>query len=108
MGFSLQGEYLLGQAEAQSNSRILRAHGFYAQAGYMIIPKKLEAAIRYSYLDPNRDVANDNTIETIGAVSYYFDKHNLKLQGDVGNIHKQTSTGPTDDMQYRVQVQLIF
>ncbi len=108
MGLSLQGEYLLGQAEAQSNHRILRAQGFYAQAGYMIIPKKLEAAIRYSYLDPNRDVANDHIIETIGAVSYYFDKHNLKLQGDVGNIHTQTSTGPTDDMQYRVQVQLIF
>jgi len=108
MGLSLQGEYLLGQAESQSSNKLLRAQGFYAQAGYMIIPKKLEAAFRYSYLDPNRDVKNDHVIETIGAVSYYFDKNNLKLQGDVGNIHTQTSTKPTDDMQYRVQVQLIF
>jgi len=108
MGFSLQGEYLLGQAEAHSNKHLLRAQGFYVQTGYMIIPHKLEAAIRYSYFDPDRDVTNDHLLETIGAVSYYFDKHNLKLQGDVGNIHTQTSTGPTDDMQYRLQVQLIF
>lgn len=47
-------------------------------------------------------------IEQIGAISYYFNKHNLKLQGDVANIHTQTSTKPTDDMQYRVQLQLIF
>jgi phosphate-selective porin OprO/OprP len=108
MGLSLQGEYLLGQAENQRTGRLLRAQGFYAQTGYMIIPKTLEAAFRYSYLDPNRDVAHDLITEQIGAVSYYFNKHNLKLQADVGNIHTQTSTKPTDDMQYRVQAQIIF
>ncbi len=113
-GISVQGEYLLGQAENHSNGKLLRAHGFYTQAGYTIIPGKLEAAIRYSYLDPNRDVTNDHQIETIGAVSYYFDKHNLKVQTDVGNIHtqgNQTVAGqkiPTDDMQYRVQAQITF
>lgn len=110
MGLSLQGEYLLGMAESQrtATKNLLLARGFYAQAGYMIIPKTLEAAIRYSYLDPNGSVTNDHVTEQIGAVSYYFDKHNLKLQGDIANIHTQTSTKPTDDMQYRVQVQLIF
>jgi phosphate-selective porin OprO and OprP len=108
MGFSLQGEYLLAQAEANSSKHLLRAQGFYVQTGYMIIPHKLEAAFRYSYFDPDRDMINDHLIETVGAVSYYFDKHNLKLQGDIGNIHSQTSTKPTDDMQYRLQVQLIF
>ena len=114
MGFSLQGEYLLGQADAHSTGHLLRAQGFYAQTGYMIIPKTLEVAYRYSYLDPDRDMANDHIIENIGAVSYYFNKHNLKLQADVGNIHtqgNQTVAGvkqPTDDMQYRVQAQIIF
>ena len=109
MGLSLQGEYLLGQAEAQSNGHLLRAQGFYAQAGYCIIPKTLEAAIRYSYLDPNRDAANDLQIDTHGALSYYFNKHNLKLQGDVTNSHKQQSaTVRTDDMIYRLQAQVIF
>jgi phosphate-selective porin OprO and OprP len=114
MGVSLQGEYLLGEAEAQVKGDKKRAHGFYAQTGYMIIPKTLEVAFRYSYLDKNRDARNDLITEQIGAVSYYFNKHNLKIQGDVGNIHiqgNQTVGGvkvPTDDMQYRLQAQIIF
>lgn len=114
MGLSFQSEYLLGQAEAQSNGNLLRAQGFYVQAGYMIIPKTLEVAYRYSYFDPDRDLANDHVIENIGAVSYYFNKHNLKLQGDIGNTHtqgNQTVGGvkvPTDDLAFRLQAQIIF
>ncbi len=108
MGISLQGEYLLAQAENQRSGRLLRAQGFYAQAGYMLLPKTLEVAFRYSYLDPNRDVSNDIMTEQIGAVSYYFNKHNLKLQADIGNIHDQAKRAMTDAMQYRVQAQIIF
>ncbi len=48
--------------------------------------------------------------EQIGAVSYYFSKHALKLQADVGNIHTQKGSfaASQDDMQYRAQVQIIF
>jgi phosphate-selective porin OprO/OprP len=53
-------------------------------------------------------VANDLQVETIGALSWYFDKHNLKVQADVGSIHTQTATGPTDEKQYRVQAQITF
>lgn len=114
-GLAVQSEYLLGQAENKTTDKLLRAHGFYAQAAYMILPK-LEAAVRYSYYDPNRDVSDNLQTEVIGAVSYYFNKHNLKLTADVGNIHtqgKQTDpvTGlkkPTDDMQFRLQAQIIF
>ena len=69
---------------------------------------------RYSYFDPDRDVSNNTVTEQIGAISYYFSKHNLKLQADVGNTHtqgNQTIAGvkqPTDDMAYRVQAQIIF
>ncbi|MBT0663095.1 porin [Geobacter pelophilus] len=106
MGFSAQGEYFVGQADGQTSNNTLRAHGFYAQAGYFIIPKQLEVATRYSYVDPNRDSANDLRTETSGAISYYFNKHNLKLQADVTNIHKQPAR--SDDMQYRVQAQIVF
>jgi phosphate-selective porin OprO/OprP len=114
MGLSLMGEYMFAQAENQRSDALLRAHGFYAQAGYMIIPKTLEVAFRYSYLDPNRDVSGNLITEQIGAVSYYFSKHNLKIQADAGNIHTQGNqtvggvSRPTDDMQYRVQAQIIF
>jgi phosphate-selective porin OprO/OprP len=115
MGVSLQGEYMFAQAENQHGGKLLRAQGFYAQAGYMIIPKTLEVAFRYSYLDPNRDKINDAITEQIGSVSYYLDKHNVKLQADIGNLHdqsgkavSQTGNDPYNDMVYRVQAQLIF
>jgi phosphate-selective porin OprO/OprP len=106
MGFSAQGEYFMGQAEGQDSAKKLRARGFYTQAGYFIIPKHLELAARYSYVDPNRDTSQDLQSEIQGAVSYYFSKHNLKLQADVTNIHKQPNR--SDDLQYRVQAQIIF
>lgn len=106
-GFSAQGEYLSGQADGKTSNKMLRAEGFYAQAGYCIIPKTLEAAVRYSYVDPNRDKVNDLTTDIQGAISYYFDKHNLKLQGDVTDTHDQ-SKGRVDNMIYRLQAQIIF
>lgn len=106
-GFSAQGEYLIGQADGKTSGKILRAQGLYAQAGYCIIPKTLEVALRYSYVDPNRDKSNDLTSDIQGAISYYFNLHNLKLQGDVTNTHDQ-SKGSTDDMTYRVQAQVVF
>lgn len=108
LGASFQGEYFWAQADGKSSGKTQRGHGFYAQTGYFVIPKHLELAARYSYVDRDRDVANDNRTETSGAVSYYFSKHNLKLQGDITNIHKQSSSKPTDDMQYRLQAQIIF
>jgi len=111
MGFSAQGEYFWAQGDGDSVTNTKqRAHGFYAQAGYFIIPKHLEAAVRYSYVDPDRSVTNNIQTETQGAVSYYFNKHNLKLQADVTNIHAQHTlpNAPTDDMQFRLQAQMIF
>ena len=106
-GASVLTEYLLGQADGQSSGKALRAHGFYVQAGYFIIPKTLEAAFRYGFVDPNRDKANDLVRETAGAVSYYFNKHDLKLQGDITNIHDQ-GKGRSDDLTFRLQAQVTF
>jgi len=107
-GLFVSGEYLLGEAEGATSGKLLRAQGFYAQAGYFIIPKTLEAAFRYSYLDSDRDKSNDLQVDTQGAVSYYFDGHNLKLQSDITNSHIQHAAGPTDDLQLRLQATIVF
>jgi len=107
MGAFAQAEYFWGQADGQISNSTVRAQGYYVQAGYCIIPTKLEAAVRYSYLDPDRDFSNDLQTEVIGALSYYFNNHNLKLQADVGNIHKQGAPN-TDDMQFRMQATVTF
>lgn len=106
-GFSSQAEYLAGEADGNTSNQKLRAEGFYAQAGYCLIPKTLEAAVRYSYVDPNRSAANDLRTDIQGAISYYFNAHNLKLQGDITDTHDQ-SKGAADDMIYRLQAQVIF
>jgi len=116
-GLYVQSEYYIAQADGQSSHNTLRAQGVYAQAGYFIVPKYVEIAGRYSYVDPNRDVSNDHWVEAQGAVSWYINKHNLKIQADYTNIHKQkliasTNPGPTanptDDAQFRLQAQILF
>lgn len=113
-GLSMTGEYFIGQADGNTTGNTVRAQGFYAQLGYFVVPRCLELAARYSYLDPNRDVANDLWVETTGAVSWYINDHNLKLQADYTNVHKQKAltfnNGPnaTDDQQVRIQAQLLF
>lgn len=113
-GFSAQTEYFFGQADGQTTNHTLRAQGFYAQAGYFVIPKVLEVAGRYAYLDPDRDVTKDHWVESTGAVSWYIRKHYLKIQADYTNIHKQAALafngGPnaTDDNRVRLQAQIIF
>lgn len=107
-GASFQAEYFLAKADGKNSDKTLRGHGFYAQAGYFLIPRHLELAARYSWLDPNRDATVSHQItEVQGAVSYYFNQHNLKIQGDVTDNHDQTRNR-ADDMTYRLQAQLLF
>lgn len=108
-GFSATGEYFGAKAEGQGRGRTVHARGFYGHAGYFLLPKRLEVAARYSSVDPNRDKSQDQRIEVTGAVSYYFQGHNLKLQGDYTNIQTQIAgKQATDDKQMRVQAQLAF
>ncbi|KAB0665790.1 porin [Oryzomonas japonica] len=113
-GFSATGEYFFAEADGQTTSHKLRGQGFYAQAGYFVIPKKVELAYRYSYIDPNRDAVNDLWVENAGAVSWYVNNQNLKVQADYTNVHKQAAIASTsgknatDDQQVRFQVQMLF
>lgn len=113
-GFSAQGEYFFARASGQASGNVAKAEGFYLQTGYFVIPRHLELAARYSYLDPNRDLGHDLWTEATGCVSWYVSGHNLKVQSDYTRIHRQQAIAstagshPTDDNQVRIQAQLIF
>ena len=113
-GFYAQGEYFFGQADGKTTHNTLRSQGFYAQAGYFLIPKVLEVAARYAYLNPDRDVTNDHWVESTGAISWYIHNHFLKIQTDFTDVHKQSAIafngGPkaTDDERVRLQAQIMF
>jgi phosphate-selective porin OprO/OprP len=113
-GLYIQGEYFFGQADGKTTHNTLRSQGFYAQAGYFVLPKVLELAARYAYLNPDRDVTNDHWVESTGAVSWYIHNHFLKIQADFTDIHKQAAIsfngGPkaTNDDRVRLQAQIMF
>jgi len=123
-GFSGAAEYFFAAIDSNrvetaapfgADPGSFNAKGWYAQAGYFILPKRFEAAFRWSELDPNDDVEHVDQREIRGGLNYYFWGHNLKLQGDVASLRtegqRERRTGfisPRTNMEYRLQVQYIF
>ena len=65
---SLKGEYIYGIDGTASKQ------GWYAQAGYFVIPKKLQAVFKFDTYDPSTDTENNETnVYTLG-VNWYFNK----------------------------------
>jgi len=86
----------------------ITSDGFYTQAGYFILPKKLEVGARYSLLDPNQDVRDDIQKEYSAGINYYFRGHRSKIQTDVARYVTDTNDGNNNENRFRLQYQLIF
>ena len=108
-GFSWHNEYFVMTEDPESDGDTVDSDGFFTQAGYFVIPKKLEVAARYSLLDPDNDVSDDFGREYALGVNYYFRAHRSKIQADFG--HYVTEEGEEQDKQenrVRVQYQIVF
>ena len=89
----MQTEYL--QSEFEPGNSIpfssVTANGYYIQGLYYIIPKKLQAQLKFESFDPNTKVdGNTSDLWTIG-LAYYIKGDDLKLVvnyliGDPDNI----------------------
>jgi len=88
------------------------AWGFFFQSGVRVT-RGLELAVRYGEVRPldssNKKVVRDREIG--GGVSYYFHKHDVKLQADY--FHLLTDVDPEgtrtlDRNRVRLQAQLYF
>lgn len=130
MGLYLQGEYFMGTATAKhltnaaagafgaaGAKRKLESSGFYAQAGYMVLPQKLEVVARYGSYDPNTSSAakHDEKTEIAGGLNYYFAKHGFKIQLEVASLGSEApKAGSTtdfekrNDLRTRLQTQVLF
>jgi phosphate-selective porin OprO/OprP len=107
-GLAMQGEYFQGRAEGDTSGVKVYAYGWYAQAGYFILPKKLDLAARYSFVDYNRSLSNDGVSVINTAATWYFRANNLKLVVDYSRTHRQrASLAPANDQAILVQVQLM-
>ena len=115
-GLFLQSEYFWAEGVGQSTNATVISKGFYAQAGYMIIPKTVELAVRYAWMDYNQNKADSLKSEVQGAISWYVNGHNLKVQADITKSLVQnyvdsraTTHGVSmEDTIFRAQAQLLF
>jgi hypothetical protein len=101
-GFSLQGEWYWknidrhgkGAPCMQTNAAgtvcttfapglLGNATGWYVQTGYFLIPRKLQAAARYAYWDPDTNASGDLIKQVDFALSYYISgtyDHQIQIQ----------------------------
>ncbi len=135
-GFSLLGEAFLRNlrepAGVSTRSNRSNAIGYMVQGGYFLIPKRLEMAARYAWLDRefNKDksttailVGGGTNRRTLGSdeeitlgLNYYFNGHKNKLQADVtrldqGFLRTSSTSRVNDDKEtwrFRLQYQLAF
>jgi phosphate-selective porin len=84
-GFSLKSEYIHAEDDLVSRA------GWYVQAGWLALPGKLQALLRYDSLDLNRVVPDDGTnVITLGL--NWFLKGRTKLQVNY-EIHRLEAGG---------------
>ncbi len=112
LNFSFEGGYYYRTIDPRVSTPFGRQNGwgYFAQAGYFIIPKHFEVAGRYSYLNPDNPVrrGNNNQYELTGGVSYYFEGHPLKIQANYSYIKTQATPSDLKDHIVRSQVTLMF
>src|SRR6266852_1106317 len=114
--FDLIGEYLAedvdgrtvaGHAPGFANSD---PSGWYVQGSYFIIPKKLQAVVKWESLEPDQ-VADDNIRSITAGLNYYILGDSIKLMAnyvhtwsDFRAAHPQFGEDEFDEFIARVQV----
>lgn len=84
-GFGANAEYYVSRESPDINDNVT-TQGGYAQAGYFVLPKQLELALRWGLVDCDEgkgygDCSGmDNVNQATAGINYYFWKHNLKAQ----------------------------
>ena len=109
-GFTWDSEYYVRSKDPESDDGgdTVNSHGFYTQAGYFVLPKKLELATRYSLLDPNKDLPEDFQREYALGINYYFRGHRSKVQTDFGHFVTDGEERERNENRFKIQYQIIF
>jgi hypothetical protein len=107
-GFSANGMYSFARRTPETGAKF-DAKGGFIQAGKLFSRRRYEVGVRYGEFDPTDLTASNNTREVRGVFSYYYARHGLKWQNDVGRVDVQSGANPTvKSTEWRSQLQFIF
>jgi phosphate-selective porin len=80
--FDLIGEYFNEKVSPRGITfREFEASGYYVQGSYFLLPKKLQAVVKWESLDPGQ-VSNDGIHSITGGLNYYIHGDGIKLMAN--------------------------
>lgn len=105
--FYLRGQPLEDPTRSPLLPELNESLGAYAQAGYFILPGKLEVAARFEYLDANFKIDDVRDIWAItGGVNYYWTRH---IRSQLAYTHKEEMNHPqVENDSFVLQMQVAF
>lgn len=114
-GFSFQNENHWKKIEDHSNLKTTRLRGSYLQAGYFLhylisaIPKPLEFAARWAYVDSDTSRPQDTRNEYTVGLNWFFKGHHNKLTLDASRLTlEQREQDRLQDDRIRLQWDVSF
>jgi phosphate-selective porin OprO/OprP len=104
--FDLWVEYLRSRFEPDSARprAEVTADGGYVQAGYFVLPGKLQVVVKLETFDPRDDLDDDSTDEATLGASYYLKGHDLKLMLNLVRADGPGDLEEEDKVLARLQV----
>jgi hypothetical protein len=106
-GFSVNGMYTMQKRESEASVKSDSPGGF-IQGGYLFSRRRFEVGLRYGTFDPSRLTERNDINEVRGVFSYYYARHGLKWQSDVGRQQTKLAAGEANIIEFRSQLQFIF
>jgi phosphate-selective porin len=109
--FDLIGEYFHENVRPRGTTFTeFEASGYYVLGGYYLIPKKLQAVVKYESLDPGQR-ANDGIHSITGGLNYYIHGDGIKVMAnyvhtwsDFREANPRFGTDQFDEVILRLQV----
>jgi phosphate-selective porin OprO/OprP len=104
------GEYYIRERTPETGTKF-RSDGFFGQATYLMTSRRMwEVGLRYGQFDPTNKAGGNLRKELRGMVSYYYGRHNMKVQADYGGLRDQAGNSGrgVTNKEFRLQSQIIF
>lgn len=106
-GFSVNGMYAQAWRRPETGAAF-ESWGGFIQGSKLFSRRRYEVALRYGRFDPSNLTAVHNTNEVRGALNYYYARHGLKWQTDVGRVEVQAGPAAAKAKTFEIRSQLQF